>query len=572
MDANIVAFEPAPQPAAKEPWPPDYVAIFGNRQRRLAKLRANVPGAIEHYRTRPIEFIEHWGTTYDPRNAGQPDKITYLPFVMFKRQREMIQWLQACLAEQADGLNEKCRDLGATWTCVAFSVWLWRFMDGAAIGWGSRKQELVDRLGDADSIFEKIRIFIRRLPKEFWPPGFDPGSHMPFMKIINPDPKSGSSITGEVGDNIGRGGRKLIYFKDESAHYERPELIEAALGDNTRVQIDISSVNGLGNVFYRRKKAGKIWEPGSELVRDAANVFIMDWSHHPEKTQEWYDRRRRKAESEGLLHKFAQEVERNYAAAVTGVIIPLHWVQAAQDAHLKLGITDAEDGPWVAALDVADNDGGGGDLNALIMRKGIVIKRAETWGERDTGATTRRAVMNCEGLGAVSLQYDCIGVGSGVKSEINRLRDENLMPRGVAVAPWDAGRGPLHPDARVIPGDRESPKNKDFYHNLKAQGWWELRGKFERTWRALNEPGFTWEPDSLISLSSEIPQATLFQLMEELAQPTSGYSTRLRLLVNKTPEGTRSPNLGDGTMMNCWPVPLPSNPIAAFGVYGSSSN
>jgi hypothetical protein len=52
----------------------------------------------------------------------------------------------------------------------------------------------------------------------------------------------------EAGDNIGRGGRTLVYFKDESAHYEHPDLIEAALGDNTNVQIDISSVNGLGKL------------------------------------------------------------------------------------------------------------------------------------------------------------------------------------------------------------------------------------------------------------------------------------------------------------------------------------
>jgi hypothetical protein len=57
------------------------------------------------------------------------------------------------------------------------------------------------------------------------------------------------SAGGEAGDNIGRGGRTLVYFKDESAHYEHPDLIEAALGDNTNVQIDISSVNGLGNVL-----------------------------------------------------------------------------------------------------------------------------------------------------------------------------------------------------------------------------------------------------------------------------------------------------------------------------------
>ena len=52
------------------------------------------------------------------------------------------------------------------------------------------------------------------------------------MRIVNP--QTGASITGESGDNIGRGGRKLCYFKDESAWYERPEKIEAALADNTR--------------------------------------------------------------------------------------------------------------------------------------------------------------------------------------------------------------------------------------------------------------------------------------------------------------------------------------------------
>jgi phage terminase large subunit len=134
-------------------------------------------------------------------------------------------------------------------------VWLWLYWPGAAVGWGSRKEQLVDKIGDPDSIFEKMRIIIRNCPGSCCPPGFDADDHMPYMKIVNPE--TGATITGEAGDNIGRGGRKLIYFKDESAHYERPEKIEAALADNTNVQIDISSVNGLGNVFHRRREAGR---------------------------------------------------------------------------------------------------------------------------------------------------------------------------------------------------------------------------------------------------------------------------------------------------------------------------
>jgi hypothetical protein len=245
---------------------------------------------------------------------------------------------------------------------------------------------------------------------------------MPFMKIINP--RTGATITGEAGDNIGRGGRKLIYFKDESAHYERPEKIEAALADNTNCQIDISSVNGLGNVFHRRREAGSEYHPGQPLARNRVNVFVMDWREHPAKDQRWYDERKAKAESDGLLHVFAQEVDRDYSASVEGVIIPAAWVTSAIDAHEKLGFDDS--GAWGAALDVADE---GGDLHALAARKGPVLREVEDWGEGDVGKATRRAIGMLTGR-EVDVQYDSVGVGAGVKSEANRLEEEQTDAQG----------------------------------------------------------------------------------------------------------------------------------------------
>jgi phage terminase large subunit len=52
---------------------------------------------------------------------------TRLPFVLFRRQREFIEFLSACLEAQTSGLCEKARDMGATWLCAAFSVWLWLY-------------------------------------------------------------------------------------------------------------------------------------------------------------------------------------------------------------------------------------------------------------------------------------------------------------------------------------------------------------------------------------------------------------------------------------------------------------
>ncbi|MBC3540646.1 TerL protein [Rufibacter sp. H-1] len=496
---------------------------------------------MEFYRENPVQWINDWAITYNPRNKKPLPKI--MPFLLFKRQEEFVQFLMECLHEGENGLVEKCRDIGATWLCAAISAWLWLFIPGASIGWGSRKEQLVDRSGDPDSIFQKIRMIINNLPGWMLPAGFNDQKNMTHMKIINP---TGATITGEAGDNIGRGGRKLIYFKDESAHYERPELIEAALGDNTDVQIDISSVYGTGNVFYRRRMAGEVWLPGKKIAKGKTRVFVFDWRDHPGKNQEWYDQRRAKAESEGLLHLFAQEVDRDYSASLEGVIIPAKWVEAAVDAHIKLKFVAT--GEKVAALDVADE---GGDKNALAMRYGVVLQYGEHWGEGDAGESARRAVMESLNAGMGELYYDAVGVGAAVKSETNRMKKDGQIPRTLSILPWLAGASPLNPEGRMIPDDLNTPMNKDFFANLKAQAWWNLRTRFEKTYKAVTQ-GVTYNPDELISLPSNLPN--LHEIKMELSQAQKKATDVGKFSVDKKPDGTRSPNLADAIVMCYTPV------------------
>lgn len=534
-------------------WPPDYTALFAWRQQQLVRFQRDrrfLAAALLYYSTRPVEFIEHWVDTFDPRNAGS-NMLVRMPFVLFKRQREMIQFFEACRHARANGLIEKSRTVGATWGACAYSVWMWLFVADSQVGWGSRKQELVDELGVPDSIFEKIRMIIRGLPPPFLPNGFVDRDHLMFMRVINPD--TGAGITGECGDNIGRGGRKSLYVKDESAHYEHPELIESALMETADVQIDMSSVNGVGNVFHRKREAGVDWEPGKKALRGRTNVFVFDWRDHPGKSQQWYDDMRREKEDAGLLHLFYQEVDRNYAASVEGVMVHPDWVASCIDAHKKLGFDDS--GAHVVALDVADS---GGDRNALTMRKGVVLKYADEWGAPDTGVTARKAVEFCRRFSKVAVQYDCIGVGAGVKAEINRLSAERdsqgamLLPVGVQFVPWDAGAGPLFPEKRVVEHDRQSPINKDFFGNLKAQGWFQLARRAERTHRCVKAGKLLYPADQLMSIDSACPR--LRQIQKELSQPVRKPPTgRMKLLVDKTPEGTKSPNIGDSVMMNYWP-------------------
>lgn len=68
------------------------------------------------------------------------------------------------------------------------------------------------------------------------------------------NPENGAVIVGEAGDNIGRGNRTSIYFKDESAFYEHPDTIDAALSQTSNCKIDISTPNGDSTSPSRRRR------------------------------------------------------------------------------------------------------------------------------------------------------------------------------------------------------------------------------------------------------------------------------------------------------------------------------
>ncbi len=550
-----------PRALAHDEWPDrDYRGVYAWRIEQLTKLRADaalLADAKRYYSTRPAEFIMHWCDTFNPRIQGNK----WIPFILFTRQDEFIAFLQELDRDQESGLVEKCRDIGATWLICAYSIWCWLFKTDDKTAWGSREQDLVDKLGDPDSIFEKMRLLLRRLPDIWLPEGFKWRDHATFMKLINP--ANGSTIIGDIGDNMGRGGRSTRAAKDESAHWKRPEQPEAALGDNTNVQIDISSVNGLGNVFHRRREAGIDWQPGAVIAAGMVRVFVFDWRDHPEKNQAWYDQRKAKAEREGMQHVFAQEVDRNYSAAVQNTVIPYEWLQACIDAHLIVPVLRVPPpNVWMAGLDIADE---GQDRNAQALRQWIILRKIEEWGERDPGMSARKSIAMVRNNPLIprgtKVQYDSIGVGSNVKSEYNRLIEDGTLALGeIPYIPWNAGGKVVNPFERIIPDDDESLLNRDFYQNFKAQAWWSFRARVYKTYLCVvavkdNKPVPIYPADDLVSFDSEGLGAELFPLLKELAQVVSKPSAGLKTMIDKTPTGTKSPNKGDATIMAYFPAP-----------------
>lgn len=327
---------------------PDYDKIFIDRKERLENLRKSPELLLkikEFYKDNPAQFIDDWGMTFDPRNpeVGLPANV---PFLLFPKQKDYINWLLARWKNREDGLAEKSRDMGVSWLCVAFSVWMWIFYPGVVIGFGSRKEEYVDKIGDPKSLFWKVRQFVDSLPREFRPLGFDSSKHAPHLRAINPE--NGSTIIGEAGDNIGRGNRTSIYFKDESAYYERPEKIDAALSQTSNCKIDVSTPNGNGNPFYYKRMGGRI------------AIFSFHWTDDPRKDQVWYDKQKNTLDPVIV----AQEIDIDYNASVSDAWVPGQLMVEAQNK----GPADVVPiGKWILGIDAAHF---GDDESVIHKRKG----------------------------------------------------------------------------------------------------------------------------------------------------------------------------------------------------------
>ena len=522
---------------------PTYGPIWDQRLRNLDSLREHpedLPEICAFYRDSPWQFIDDWGVTFDPRNVeiGLP---ALMPFIMFPKQVEWCKWVFKKWKDRRPGLVEKSRDVGVTWLAMSLSCTLCMFYEGIVIGVGSRKEEYVDEIGTMKPLLPKARKFLEYVPPEFlgeWVAWRD----APKMRITFP--KTGSVITGEAGDEIGRGDRTSLHFVDEAAHLKRPELVDAALSQTTNCRIDMSSVRGMGNPFAAKRWGGKV------------DYFIFDWRDDPRKDQAWYDKQCEDLDPVVV----AQEIDRDYSASVRGVVIPGAWVRAAIDAKQKLGI--APSGEWGLAYDVADE---GEDKNAAVGGQGTEVSIGEEWSGKgsDTFASTEYVFDLCDEHGIRGFRYDSDGIGAGVRGDARIINERRRAAnqRVLTALSFRGSGAVVDPEAMVEgtigrEGD-EGRRNEDFFANFKAQGWWNLRLRFQKTYRWV-EKGIACPPDEIISISSQMPH--YMKLVAELSQVTYQANGAGKIVIQKKPNGMKSPNLGDGCMMRFAPMgPPPLN-------------
>lgn len=252
------------------------------------------------------------------------------------------------------------------------------------------------------------------------------------------------------------------------------------------------------------------------------------------------DTARRKAERlkevdpEAYRHIYLGEPLSSDDAAV----IKFSWVEAAVDAHQKLGLDLS--GARTVGYDVADS---GADKNACSIFDGAICSEIDEWAapEDELAQSTKRAWAHVrKGV----MLYDCIGVGAHVGSTLA----ESGIRKGYFK--FNASGAVVNPDKEYAHGIT----NREKFENLKALAWQDVADRFRNTFNAVTK-GEKFEAGDLISISSDIGK--LDQLKIELSSPRKRYSKRGLDMVETKDElakrGIPSPNLADSFVMGACP-------------------
>jgi hypothetical protein len=512
------------------------------RERRLAWMRADaavrVPALLTYYaNVKHIpQFIDDWCMTFDPRLRD----AKLIPFKLYPKQWELA---AAFLDSYHTGESltvVKSRDSGASWLAMCLAVSLAIFEPGFTCLIGSQLENKIDLSGtNANTLFGKARTFLEYLPEEFrggWT--MKDGSRE--MRLWWPN---GSVLFGQAGEAIGRGDRASMVLLDEYAHLLHPDKVDEAL-IATGTKWYISSVNGTGNPFARRATDGK------------NRVVWYRWTDDPRKTPEWAA----KMIATDGQRKFDQEYACNFLAGNADQMIKQAWLDAATDAHVKLGIVPT--GRRYGGLDIG---AGGDDANAFaVVHGGMLVEHVEIWPSSvDQFKECEKALRLAEERGVFRFAGDAVGVGAGLEGSIKQINQRrkaaaDAKKSGTVAEYWSkavhigmdsfkSSESPVFP-MRKYRGGKDLVE--DILPNRKSQGYDDLARRLEITFLAVTVPGYRYDRRDIVSLSSQNPNHG--KLMGELAQITSEWRGQ-KLYVDKYGDGA-SPNAADAVMMALAPT------------------
>ena len=216
------------------------------------------------------------------------------------------------------------------------------------------------------------------------------------------------------------------------------------------------------------------------------------------------------------------------------VIIKRSWLMECIDLHKRLDVDLY--GGRTAGYDVADT---GQDPCANIIMNGSVCVFTDEWKAKEDELTksTKRVLVPAKKHRAAII-YDGIGIGAHVGSTLKELKYKRY-------APFIAGGKVVKPDKKY-----EGIPNKDYFSNLKAQGWVNVADRARHSYNVATKKA-EFKPDDVISIDSDCEHVE--QLITELSTPYKDFDKAGRYKVESKEDladrGVKSPNLADSFIM-----------------------
>jgi phage terminase large subunit len=149
------------------------------------------------------------------------------------------------------------------------------------------------------------------------------------------------------------------------------------------------------------------------------------------------------------------------------------------------------------------------------------------------------------------VKYDVVGVGTGPKGIWNAMspKDKALWENGPVIefVPINTGSAPT--DAKWPDGKT----SKEKFENLKAEAWWTLRARFERTYEHVNGIN-SYPTDELISIPNDAA------LIAELSTPKVEYTDKGKIRIESKKalkaRGVKSPDRAESLVLLFCPTNL----------------
>lgn len=219
----------------------------------------------------------------------------------------------------------KARQLGITWVCCAYALWLCLFQSGKVVLMYSKGQS------EANKNLRRVKKLYERLPD--W--------------LLNALPEritdnttiqewaNGSRIESlPASPGAGRSDTASLVILDEAAFLQWADELYSALKptiDNGGQLIILSTANGIGNLFHQ------LWTKATAGLNTFKTIFLPWWAR-PGRDQAWYQAQLAEYTDPAIV-KQEYPATANEAFLVSGrVRFPSEWI-AKQAANVRAGLS-----------------------------------------------------------------------------------------------------------------------------------------------------------------------------------------------------------------------------------------